>query len=278
MDNKVERKVVASIIDRYETAHGPLKVLDSSYTPYVLKFPKNRFDNGSIIKEFICHFLLKSWMIPTTEIASLSVSSELLESCSFLTNREKELIENYDCFGSKLLINAVDLMHFITADNTVAQRKIMNPSDIIKIALFDIWVENEDRKPSNNNLLLNTSGDLFEIIPIDHAYTFSSLNFEELKHRSVNFSFNDSILHSPLATSIVKKTKLDAEFFNKYENMFYICIENAESFFSKNIDILSDNLAFTDEDKTFLSSFLFNKRRNRLVWEEFIYIINTITQ
>lgn len=278
MVKSIENKVVISIVDRYDTAHGPLKVLDSSYTPYVLKFPNNRNDNDSIIKEFICHFLLKCWMIPTTEIASLSVPPELLESCNLLTNREKGLIENYNCFGSKLLINAIDLMHFITAENAVAQRRIMNPSDIIKIALFDIWVENEDRKPSNNNLLLNASGDFFEIIPIDHAYTFSSLNFKELKYQTLNFSYNDSILHSPLATSIVKKTQLDDVFFQKYEKMFYICIENAESFFLQNIDILTDNLAFTDEDKTFLLSFLFNKRRNRLVWEEFIYIINTITQ
>lgn len=38
MITDIDKKEVFSIISRYDTVHGPLKVIDSSFTPYVLKF------------------------------------------------------------------------------------------------------------------------------------------------------------------------------------------------------------------------------------------------
>ena len=175
---RIDKKKVISITDKYDTFHGPLKVLDESFDPYVLKYPINLKDN-SIAKEFICHFLLKSWKIPTPEIAILSVSPELLEHCNFLKNRDKDIINKSICFGSKMLLHSLDMNNFITAKDAVSQQKIKNLSGLLKIALFDIWVENEDRKPTNNNLLLNPVGASYVINAIDHAFTFSTQDFKE---------------------------------------------------------------------------------------------------
>jgi len=276
MFGEIEHKEVISIVSRYDTAHRPLKVFDSEYTPYVLKFPNNPFDDSSIIKEFLCHFLLKCWEIPTTKIASLHVPSNVIDQSSQITKREKELIRNYPCFGSKLLLHSTELSNLITADNIVSQRRIKNANDILKIALFDIWVENDDRKPSNNNILLNQAGRCFELIPIDHSYTFSSLEFSELTYTEVCFSDNDSILYSPLAKSIIKNIKCNREFYVEYEKMFYICIENVKALFSRPTSNVADNLIFTTRDKTFLSNFLFNNERNRSVLNNFFHIINSI--
>lgn len=276
MINEIDRKEVFSITGRYYTAHGPLKVIDSSFTPYVLKFPNGRSDNDSITKEFLCHFLLKTWNIPTPEIIILTIPPNILEECTLLEEREKIIIKDYNCFGSKMLLNSIDLMEFITAKDNVSLRRIKNPYDLIKIALFDIWVENEDRRPSNNNLLLNPIGKSFEITAIDHSFTFSTLSFNELVHTGVNFSYNDSILHSTLAKSIIHKQEWSKDLCLKYREMFYLCIQNAETLFLNNDINFADNYLFTNENRTFLYNFLFNKERNEGVLEEFFYIINTI--
>jgi len=205
MFNDLIYRKVKTIIGQYDTeGHAPLKVLTDDFNPYVLKFPKNSFDNAP------------------------------------------------------------------------AQKKILNPNDILKIALFDLWVENEDRRPTNNNILLSPSNKGFVLNPIDHAFTFSTLGFSELTYSTVNFSDNDSILYAPLAESIIKKLGYKADFRTELQEMFYLCIENAKLFFPRIVSNIPENLEFTDNDKLKLSEFLFNKDRNILVWQEFIYIINSI--
>lgn len=272
---QLNKRDVISITDKYETFHHPLKVLDEALDPYVFKYPTNLKDN-SIAKEFICHFLLKAWKIPTPEIAILSTPYELLENCNLLNNREKQIINNSVCFGSKMLLHSTDMNSFINAKNVVALRKIKNPKDLLKIALFDIWVENEDRKPTNNNLLLNPVGDSFEINAIDHAFTFSTQDFKELKYSTVNFSVNESILSSPLGESIIKNQIWDKDNYSMLEKMFYLCIEDAKTLFSNISDNLIDNQLINREDKTLLNSFLFNSKRNPAVIKEFFYIVNSI--
>ncbi|MDD3908846.1 MAG: hypothetical protein PHN86_02680 [Proteiniphilum sp.] len=271
----INKRKVISITGRYNTFQSPLKVIDESFEPYVLKFPCNLNDN-SIIKEFICHFLLKSWKIPTPEIAILSVPTDLLESFKPLEKRERNIINNTICFGSKMLLNSIDMNNFLTARDLVSQRRIRNSLDLLKIALFDIWVENEDRKPTNNNLLLNPVGKSFEIYAIDHAFTFSTLDFKDIKHEDVSFSYNESILLSSLAKSIIKKQKWDDVTCSKYEEMFYLCIKDAETLFLNISDNLIANQLINSEDKTLLHNFLFNSKRNRAVIGEFFYIINSI--
>lgn len=272
---QLDKRNVISITGKYETMHSPLKVLDGNFNPYVLKYPINLKDN-SIAKEFICHFLLKSWKIPTPEIAILSVSPDLLEHCEFLKNRDKDIIKKSICFGSKMLLHSLDMNNFIAAKDAVSRRRIKNLSDLLKIALFDIWVENEDRKPSNNNLLLDSTSVSYEINAIDHAFTFSTLDFNDLRCSDLNFSVNDSILYSPLAESFIKKQKWDKDLCTKYKEMFYLCIKEAKALFLNISDILIDNQLINSEDKTLIYSFLFNNKRNQAVIEEFFYIINSI--
>ena len=277
MFNNLTYRQVKTIINQYNTeGHSPLKVLADDLNPYVLKFPKNPFDKVSIVKEFVCFYLLKCWSIATPDIAALSVPGNLLKECGFISNRDKRLIEGTVCFGSKLIPDAIELMDFLAAQNAAAQKKIFNPEDMIKIALFDLWIENDDRRPTNNNIVLGTHNKGFVIYPIDHAFTFSTMNFSELTHSSVSFSDNDSILLSPLAKSVLKKTGFKTDFRRKLEEMFYLCIENAKLFFPQIVSNIPVNLEFTNEDKSKLSEFLFNKERNILVWQEFIYIANSI--
>jgi hypothetical protein len=279
MIENLSYKQTITIISQYDTeGHAPLLVLADDFEKYVLKFPKNASDKNSIVKEFLCHYLLKYWSISTPFIAALSVPHDLLVNSTFLSRRDKVLIGDNICFGSKLIPNAVELNDFIEAKNKTSQKRVLNSEDIFKIALFDIWVENEDRKPTNNNILLDPNKKGFILNAIDHAFTFSTLNFNELNFPPLNYSYNESILYSTLAKSIIDNTKLNREFYTKSEEMFYLCIQNVEDNFSKIVDNTPENLGFSEEDRTILAEFLFNKERNVLVFQEFCYILNSISK
>ena len=267
-----------SIISQYETeGHSPLKVIADDFKTYVLKFPKNMSDKNSIVKEFLCHYLLKCWTIPTPQIAGLTISNDLLLNSPIVSKRNKMLIGNNVCFGS-LLLNTIELNNFIEAKNKTTQKKVLNSNDIFKIALFDLWIENEDRRPTNNNILLCPNKKGLILNAIDHAFTFSTLGFNDLKYSTLSFSDNDSILYSNLAKSIIFNTKINRDFLTNMEEMFYLCIENVTVSFPQIVNNIPDNLEFTEEDRTILAEFLFNKQRNVLVFQEFCYILNSISK
>jgi hypothetical protein len=279
MIEELKYKQTKIIVSQYDTeGHSPLKVIADDLNPYVLKFPKNANDNVAIVKEFLCHYLLKCWSIPTPDIAGLSIPDDVLSESLIITNREKRLISNSVWFGSLLLPEPIELMDFISVHNSASQKRILNSEDILKIGLFDIWIENEDRRPTNNNILLSSTNKGFILNPIDHAFTFSTLNFSELTYSTVNFSDNDSILYTPLAKSVINKTQINREFYSKSEEMFYLCIDFALAAFPQIINNIPKNLGFTEEDKTILADFLFSKERNVSVFKEFCYIINLISQ
>jgi len=279
MIEKLSYHRTLSIISQYDTeGHSPLKVIADDFKTYVLKFPKNRYDANSILKEFLCHYLLTCWSIPTPPIAGLTIPHDLLINSPLISKRDRGLIGDNVCFGSQLIVEAIELNDFIEAKNKTSQKRILNSNDLFKIALFDLWIENEDRRPTNNNILLCPDKKGFIINAIDHAFTFSTLNFNELTYPTLNFSDNDSILFSTIGKSIIQSTKLNREFYIKSEEMFYLCIENVANSFSQIIDNLPVNLEFTDEDRTILADFLFNKERNKLVFQEFWYILNSISK
>jgi hypothetical protein len=166
MIDPIPHKTVTSIIKQYDTdGHSPYLVLSDELEKYVLKTFKNSHDRPSIVKEFLCTSLLKCWNINTPSVATMSLSPEVLDSSYVLNNNRFSYSTSY--FGSTLMENAIDLQLFISAKGKIPSRKILNPEILLEIALFDIWIENDDRKPSNNNLLLCPENNGLLITAID---------------------------------------------------------------------------------------------------------------
>lgn len=246
--NILEKKVI-SIIRRYKThGHSPYLVLSEDYEKYVLKAPSNKFDKDSIIKEFLCSFFLKIWGINVPECAILSFEESFRASSSELSTAPFSYSKIY--FGSKFIDNAIDLQHFITFEQKRDFKKILNPDLFLLLIIFDIWVENDDRKPSNNNLLMVPNGDDNLIIPIDHAYTFSSLSFGDLKKDFVSYSANESIRYSNLGITIVKQLNITNKELASLKERFYICVEKTWNHFDFICEKIPHELGWTSKKKT----------------------------
>lgn len=66
---------------------------------------------------------------------------------NFSTRHKKHYYDTI-CFGSQSIKDAVDLNNFFNANKKPDFNKFYNPEILFLIALFDIWVENDDRSDS----------------------------------------------------------------------------------------------------------------------------------
>ena len=101
-------------------------------------------------------------------------------------------------------------------------KQIKNIDDFLMIALFDIWLCNEDRYFGNPNLLLNTE-DTLRFVPIDHTDIFSSRNLHlDFEH----ITYDESILKTEFAKKLfTAKNITNDDFLRKMEKNFYFCVE-----------------------------------------------------
>ena len=269
-----EHKTVTLISKQYTTGgHSPYLVLTDDFERYFLKPPLNSNDKSAIVREFICNQLLNVWKIKTPTAASLCLSDSLLTSEFVQKNRQLQL--NSTFYGSTFEPNSIDLQKFFGASSKVGQRKLANIADLLDIALFDIWVENDDRRPTNNNIILKPVNKLFQILPIDNALTFASRSFDSLNPEYVSFSDNDSILYSPLGLSAIGPAKKKKDWEPIAKEKFYLCIREAERSFQQICDYLPTDYGLSNQEADCLKSFLFNPERNIKVFDQFKYIVLT---
>lgn len=197
------------------SGNSPIKVIGSDFNMYVVKNSKGNVPATDIINEVLAHYFLKLWDIPTPEIAIVSIdSAHLLEE--YRQQFHKERFYKNEVFGSRWLNNAVDSNRFFEINDKRTYSKFNNPEIIFKIGLFDIWVENDDRKPSNQNLLFETIIGKQNIIPIDYSYIFGTQNYEELNPASFAPMYNENIFVSSLALSLKQYRKKNKKWLNIY--------------------------------------------------------------
>lgn len=273
---QIDNHIVTSFIKKYDTdGHAPYLVLTDTLEKCVLKTCNNQADKISLTKEFLCALLLDNWEIETPPFCSLTIDSTLNESPFVITDKGFKYSSLY--FGSKHVDSAFEMNEFIAPDGKVATRKILNISQLFDIALFDIWVENDDRRPSNNNLLLCPYEKDFVIRAIDHAYTFGSIDFLQINPEFVSFSHNDSILYSEMGKSAINCTKLNSKWLDTYKEKFYLCIQKTENSFQHACELLPYEFQLTEKERIALNSFLFCKERNKKVFDLFSSILTPLS-
>lgn len=76
---------------------------------------------------------------------------------------------------------------------------------MLEIALFDLWIANDDRNHSNYNLLMTYRKDVYEWIVIDHGEAFNSNN--AMNYGLEPLTYNDSLLQSELYHLVFQKPR-----------------------------------------------------------------------
>lgn len=253
------------------TGHSPLLVMGSDFEKYVVKNDKGKQPPYALINECLAACFLNLWNIKTPEAKLMEVDKDLVASEENLSINHKKFYYNTLCFGSKFIGNPIDVNNFLISTKKKTYNRLINPLDVMRITLFDTWVENDDRKPTNYNLILEPFNNKFRILPIDNAYIFSTMAYKDLMSQFVSVSANEHLLVSPLGYLVKKHTKIDSDFIKNEKEYFYLCIEKCQRAFEETINSITAAYNLDQDSVKALGQFLFNADRNTKVFEEYVY-------
>lgn len=198
----------------------PFLVTCNDFNDWVCKY--DRFPQY-LFNELIASKFAEIFGIKTPEIALINVKKEHVP-LEMWPNLQLNWF-NKLCFGSRYLKNSKEIDHTTLGlfKDVSFQRKLQDKEDFLKVALFDIWLANEDRNQNNTNLLLCTTPEKINLFyAIDHVCIFntSSLNYGLAQLTEV-----DSILNSELAKILFGRSRDLNLIVNNLVEKFYLCTE-----------------------------------------------------
>jgi hypothetical protein len=198
------------LIKEEETdGHSPLRFVCSNDAIYFCKYITsiNHVEVNCLAYEIVAHYLLKELNIPTPDIALVEVAEGTLIKEKI--KRNKRLKVNDICFGSKNLATASEVNDLQKCNSRKEFNSLLNPEDIIRIAMFDLWINNVDRgrffNPGfNYNLLLNKAGSKQQIVAFDHAFIFGGINQIGIFNPKMPFETTNKLHETDYYKSVIR--------------------------------------------------------------------------
>ena len=209
----------------FTTGDNPILVTCSDMSDWVCKH--GRLYSSTLFSEVIGSSFAQLWDLKTPEISFVNVLAEHLPN-EYL-NIVQPAFFNKPCFGSLYIEESqvVDKTLLPSFRNSTFRSKIVNKADLLKIALFDIWLANEDRHHGNSNLLLDqTMNNEYYFNVFDHGAIFNS---NALIHGMQLISDNESIICSDLAQILFSKGKTLTKNVDNIVKDFYLCTLKCEA-------------------------------------------------
>jgi len=105
------------------------------------------------------------------------------------------------CIGSEFMQGVIDITPASYSRVPATKANLMM---LMKIALFDFWVANEDRNANNANLMYDIPND--RLVPIDFGCSFNTATFE---YPLSQLTSTDTILSADIFTHLVQSVKKD---------------------------------------------------------------------
>jgi len=240
----------------------PFIVLCDDLNDYVCKYNKSSSTAFRLFNEYISASFLKLWQLNVPDFCFINVKREHIpQDLGF-----PYYFFDVPCFGSLFNRNFKEVDNFFSGFKYADSHKFQSIADYFKIALFDIWLANDDRHPGNYNLLIDTEQNN-KLIPIDHEAVFNTSN---LHLGLYPISYEASILSSEIVHRMLKNYASNQQFVNNLENYLYLCVkvclENLD-----NILYNSPNEWNIDKQKIkeLLIQHIFNKEWSLICWKTF---------
>lgn len=187
------------VIERqYSTGEEPVLVMCSDKNAYVCKYMRSSLAAYKMVCELIGARMAMAWQINAPEVAFVHIKQ------GHWAGRFVQHNHHAPAFGSRQLYGVVDI--------TPTTYREVKPSlatlqQLMKIALFDFWMANEDRNANNANLLYDVEHE--QLISIDYGCIFNTATYD---YSMSQLTSTDTILWSDLFKHLVhghKKKAID---------------------------------------------------------------------
>ena len=206
---------VKRIEQQFNTGEQPVLVMCSDVNTYVCKYMRSTATAYKLVCELIGAQMAKAWQLNTPDIALVKIKPAHWEGINLSHSISAPSL------GCRWLDGVIDITPSTYARIPVSVGTFYQ---LLKIALFDFWIANEDRNANNANLMFDVMNDQF--VSIDYGCIFNTATFEyPLSH----LTSTDTILWSDLFAHIVQGIqkpcfKQFIERLNKeYENSIQQC-------------------------------------------------------
>jgi hypothetical protein len=199
------------------TGHHPVQFVCSDGNIWFCKYVLSAYGDHQtdlLYYELIGSALLRQLGIATPDVAFVKVTPDSFTP-EQIPHNAKDMVPGVVAFGSKRMPGDIvdDLIQYRTNGE---YRQLKNPEDLIRIALFDLWVANMDRgkelsflgKPNQHNFNLLTSPEKggHRLVPIDHASILgNSLFLRDFSPNNIRIDVDGKLFTTKLFKSVCDK-------------------------------------------------------------------------
>lgn len=180
------------IEQQFHTGEEPVMVMCSDVNIYVCKYMRSSTIAFKLACELIGAKLALAWKLNTPDIALVKIRPTHWEGINLSHSLSAPSI------GSRWLDGMVDITPSTYA-KVPANAEMLK--QLMKIALFDFWVANEDRNANNANLMFDVANE--QLVSIDYGCIFNTATFE---YPLSQLTSTDTILWSDLFRHILQFT------------------------------------------------------------------------
>lgn len=225
--------------------HSPLVFICSDDNIYYCKYLPTikKEEINCLAYEVVAHALLRKLDIPTPDIALITIAENTLNK-KLIKNNKRLKVGNV-CFGSKEIAYATEVQSLAQLNSKTEFNKLLNPYDIIKIAIFDLWVNNVDRGRDfgdgyNYNLLLKLVGTKQQIVAFDHGFIFGGINQIGIFNSKNNSLTSNKLYQSTYYKSVIKHIN-KTDYINIVNNFIPLLFKNYDTLIKNIIEKLGAN-------------------------------------
>lgn len=200
----MERLVsIEEVEKKYSTGGShPLLVHASDLEHYICKYPFFPGDH-KLINEFLGYHFARLWDIRIPEMKLVNLKREHVPESLLGMGLTYRGIQN-SLVGSFQLTDVTEIVDNLSEGIADAELRRYNRKEFLKIALFDIWLSNDDRNTGNMNLLIGMNEASIVPIAIDHEKIFNSGSpFGKI----YELSYEDSLFYTKLFHRLFKSRK-----------------------------------------------------------------------
>lgn len=261
------------ITEKTTIGSSPLQVFADDMNYYYAKTTTPKVPRAELINELICAYFAQCWDLKVPNFALSTFSDTVIDNYisekGNLSNRYKSTSFGNNLFFASQIIESVTELEKYILPKQQGLKVFNKPQDLIKIGVFDYWIGNKDRQPSNPNILIGEFGKKFEFCPIDHAAAFGYVtDYHQVRDILLSIEPKNNILSSQIARYIINF--VDADTYAGLKKEIISCIDVV----LQNIDFIFEQVpsswGFSKKQKNHLKQFLSDNERNERIVNSYL--------